>query len=252
MGKILRLLTHDDIPMAPPFRTVSLKMDFGFRTTATEISDKMALDLGDPEDHQLQDHPQELNDPIQSPPFISSLHVPSPGSNFYILPDPSTLMRNGPQLALATGNDDIPPDMFDLNPSYLESSSSTIASTVERPNLPYIYRPGVNGTVCQLLSIEDQFQSDLAPTDENYVSIMDAMGTMIYFPPNLDTYDYISAALPSGAGYWTCRATISGVELGITVYPSNYFMKNGGITLSDSLYLVEKVTEGFPIQKAWS
>lgn len=248
MGKVLRFLTHNDIPMTLPSRNTSLKMDIGFITTPTETPDAMVLDLGALEDHQIQNHPQAANDPIQSPSVSSSHPVPSTDNNIYSPPNPP--MNN--RTKLAPSNTDPPTDTLDLDPSYLEHPNSSVCLPADQACLPYIYRPSISGTVCQLLSIEDQFESHPAPADDSYVHIIHAMQTMIYFPPTLDIYDYRSAADPSRMEYWTGGATINGVSLGRGVYPSNYLMKRGGVTRSDSLYLVEKLKRGFLVNNAWS
>jgi hypothetical protein len=226
-------------------------MDIGFITTPTETPDAMVLDLGALKNHQVQNHhPQAANDPMQSPSVSSSLPVPSTGSNIYSPPNPSISVNN--RTKLAPSNADLPIDTLDLDPSYLEHPFSSVSLPADQACLPYIYRPSISRTVCQLLSIEGQFESYPEPADNSYVHIIHAMQAMIYFPPTLDIYNYRSAADPSRMEYWTGGATINGVSLGRGVYPSNYLMKRGGVTRSDSLYLVEKLKRGFTVNNAWS
>jgi hypothetical protein len=140
--------------------------------------------------------------------------------------------------------------MAEANPKTLADSTSTVVPAADLPNVPFIYRPHVIGTVCELLSITDQYENGVPAVETDiYQDIIEAMTTKIFFPSCLEAYDYETAAMP--ANLWTCRATVNGVKLSADVYPSSYFRRQCGITPWDYDKVVERLAKPYSMNNLW-
>ena len=223
MGKVLRLPTDNDIPMTLPPRNISPTKQNNFVITTPDTM-------------------RTFGPPLNRSATLDNAVLPAPTtSNIYSVANRSPDTKNQ-ESQPAQSNDDLPLDKSDLN---------LLAALEDLQYPPFIYRPGLCGTVCQLLSIENQFESYPAFSHPHYKIYVDAMRTTIYFPPSLEIYD-CRAADPSRNDYWTGRATIDGLELLPGVYPSNYFAAKGGFTPLDLSYLLEKLKSGDLPKKVWS
>lgn len=227
MGKVLRLPTDNDIPMTLPPRNNSPRKQNNFVITTPYTM-------------------RTFGPPLNRSATLDNAVLPTstsglPTANIY---SPANLSpdTNNQESQPAQGNNHLLLDKSDLD---------LLAVLEDQPYPPFIYRPGLCGTVCQLLSIENQFESYPAFSHPHYKIYVDAMRTTIYFPPSLEIYD-CRAADPSRNDYWTGRATIDGLELLPGVYPSNYFAAKGGFTPLDLSYLLEKLKSGDLPKKVWS
>lgn len=164
-------------------------------------------------------------------------------------------------------------------------------SLSEQLDIPFIYRPHLSGTVCQrkeiislsvllapyfishrlvqlltssrhhhpqnnmvliglVLSAQEQELSLLS--GELREEMTHAMQTTIFFPSSLDVYKYYPAANPHSDKYWTCRATINGVELEKGECPSSCFVRNGGATFEDCQTILNVMREGTSTSRLWT
>lgn len=155
------------------------------------------------------------------------------------------------QMAVSFAKSIIPSETLEVGSDAIENQIPTPSPPSDQPDMPFIYRPYLSGTVCQLLSIEEQYPNLPAPTNELWEVIAHAMRTIILFPSSLEVYEYRSAADPQHSKYWTRRATIDGVELEPSAYPSPYFVQQCGITGWDNRYLAEAVKKGYSAKSVW-
>lgn len=131
-----------------------------------------------------------------------------------------------------------------------ETDATNISQAPTPPDMPYIYRPPLRGTVCQLLNIESQFE-DLK-VNQFGPNLAHAMTTVYYFLPSIEIYNYMSAADSKSHEYWTQRARTNGLELLDFQYPSLYFFNRMGMTQFDHRYLVEVMDKGHPVDRVYS
>jgi hypothetical protein len=117
---------------------------------------------------------------------------------------------------------------------------------------PFIYRNSLSGTVCQMLGIGGQV-AGISPDDSHIPQgIIHAMETTYFFPASIEVYNYTSAADPKSNDYWSRRATLDGVELGVNELPSPFLVRSNGLTAVDQKNLIASIIGGLSMERVYT